>query len=31
MRGDMYSLGNDFKKSTKEAKEKLQRGECLSF
>lgn len=31
MRGDMYFLGNDFKKSTKEAKEKLQRGECLSF
>lgn len=31
IRRDVYSLGNDFKKSTKEAKEKFQRGECLSF
>lgn len=31
MRGDLCALGNDFKKSTKEAQVKLQRGECLSF
>lgn len=31
MRGDMFSLGNDLKKFSNEAKERLGRGECLSF